>query len=297
MQLVILAAGMGSRFGGLKQLEPMDDHNNFLIDYSVFDAIRAGFDKVVFIIRKANEKIFKETIGSRIGSKVPVEYVFQENDSVPDARIPADRTKPLGTGHAILCCRDVVDDKFMIINADDFYGKGSYATAADFIRKECSDDVFGCVCYRAGNTLTKNGKVKRGMCTVKDGNVVKITESSLSAVNEKDILAQPLDGSQELTVPYSMPVSMNMFILTPAIFPVLAEGFDRFLAGMKDPAKDEYLLPDIISGTVADGKASLRCVDTDETWFGVTYPDDKPEVVDSIRSKISEGEYPPDLWN
>lgn len=296
MQLVILAAGMGSRFGGLKQLEPMDDHNNFLIDYSVFDAISAGFDKVVFIIRKANEKIFKETIGSRIGSKVRVEYVFQENDTVPDPRIPADRTKPLGTGHAILCCRDVVDDKFMIINADDFYGKGSYSTAADFIRRECSDKVFGCVCYHAGNTLTENGKVKRGVCNVVDGNVDSITESSLSAVNEKEILAQPLDGSKESTIPYHMPVSMNMFILTPAVFGILKDGFDSFLSSWKDPAKDEYLLPDIISGAVADGKAALRCVDTDECWFGVTYPDDKPAVVGALRSKIDKGEYPKDLW-
>ena len=296
MQLVILAAGMGSRFGGLKQLEPMDDHNNFLIDYSVFDAISAGFDKVVFIIRKANEKIFKETIGSRIGSKVRVEYVFQENDTVPDPRIPADRTKPLGTGHAILCCRDVVDDKFMIINADDFYGKGSYSTAADFIRNDCSDKVFGCVCYHAGNTLTENGKVKRGVCNVVDGNVDSITESSLSAVNEKEILAQPLDGSKESTIPYHMPVSMNMFILTPAVFGILKDGFDSFLSSWKDPAKDEYLLPDIISGAVADGKAALRCVDTDECWFGVTYPDDKPAVVGALRSKIDKGEYPKDLW-
>ncbi len=296
MQLVILAAGMGSRFGGLKQLEPMDDHNDFIIDYSVFDAIAAGFDKVVFIIRKANEKVFKDTIGSRIGSKVKVEYVFQENSAVPDPRIPEGRSKPLGTGHAILCCRDVVDDSFMIINADDFYGKGSYATAADFIRRECCDGVFGCVCYRAGNTITANGKVKRGVCTVEDGNVVRITESSISAINENEILAQPLDGSAEMTVPYSKPVSMNMFILTPAIFPVLEKGFDDFLSGLKDPMKDEYLLPDIISGTVASGRAVLRCVETDETWFGVTYPDDKPSVVGSIRAKVKAGEYPEDLW-
>ena len=296
MQLVILAAGMGSRFGGLKQLEPMDEHNNFIIDYSVFDAIAAGFDKVVFIIRKANERIFRDTIGKRIESKIKVEYVFQENDSVPDDRIPAGRTKPLGTGHAILCCRDVVDDSFMIINADDFYGKGSYATAARFIKDGCSDKVFGCVCYNAGNTLTDNGKVKRGVCEVRDGNVVRIIESSLSAKDEKDILAQPLDGSAEFVTPYSTPVSMNMFILTPAIFSVLEDGFREFLSGWKDPAKDEYLLPDIISKTVADGRAVLRCVTTDEKWIGVTYPEDKPSVVGSIRAKRDAKEYPEDLW-
>ena len=153
---------MGSRFGGLKQLTPVDENKNCIIDYSVFDAISTGFDRVVFIIRKANEQIFKDTIGKRIESRIAVEYVFQENDSIPDGRIPKDREKPLGTGHAILCCKDIVKDDFVIINADDFYGKGAYKVAADFIRKECSDKVYGCVCYKAGNTLTENGAVKRG---------------------------------------------------------------------------------------------------------------------------------------
>ena len=296
MELVILAAGMGSRFGGLKQLEPMDEHNNFIIDYSVFDAIAAGFDKVVFIIRKANEEIFKSTIGSRIGKKVKVEYVFQENSAVPDSRIPEGRTKPLGTGHAILCCKDTVKDSFMIINADDFYGKGAYATAADFIKKDCSDRVFGCVCYQAGNTITENGKVKRGVCTVENGDIARITESSIAASGKDTILAEPLDGSAPFTAPFSAPVSMNMFILTPAIFPILQKGFDDFLAGWKNPEKDEFLLPDIISGAVAEGKAALRCVETDEKWFGVTYPDDKPSVVSSIKTMVSAGKYPGNLW-
>lgn len=296
MELVILAAGMGSRFGGLKQLEPIDSHSNFIIDYSVFDAVAAGFDKIVIIIRKENEAIFKSTIGERIGSKVDVEYVYQEMDSIPDPRIPAERTKPLGTGHAILCCRGVVKDRFMIINADDFYGRGAYRTAHGFMECECSDSVFGCVCYSAGNTLTENGKVKRGVCTVDDGNITRITESSLSSA-EGDILAQPLDGSEEFLTPFHTPVSMNMFILTPAIFDVLEDGFGRFLDAWADPMKDEYLLPDIISETVSEGRAVLRRVDTDERWIGVTYPDDKGTVVSSIRAKIESGEYPEDLWH
>ena len=296
MQLVILAAGMGSRFGGLKQLTPVDKNDNYIIDYSVFDAISAGFEKVVFIIRKANEQVFKDTIGKRIESKIKVEYVFQENDSIPDDRIPTDREKPLGTGHAILCCKDVVDDSFMIINADDFYGKGSYKVAADFIKNECSDRVFGCVCYQAGNTLTENGKVKRGVCTVKDGNVTEITESSLEAINEKEISVSPLDGSQEFSTPFDTPVSMNMFIFTPAIFSILKDGFDVFLASMKDPKKDEYLLPTITSEAVSNGKAELRCVRTDEKWMGVTYREDLPGVVDSIKKKIESKEYPDNLW-
>lgn len=297
MQLVILAAGMGSRFGGLKQLEPMDSHGNFIIDYSVFDAIRAGFDKVVFIIRKENEKIFRDTIGSRIGSRIAVEYVFQENDSVPDPRVPMERTKPLGTGHAILCCRDVVKDNFMIINADDFYGAGSYRTAAGFIDSECSDTVFGCVCYHAGNTLTENGKVKRGVCKVEDGNVVNIRESSIAASGDRTILAQPLDGGQEFETSFDTPVSMNMFILSPAIFDTLEKGFGEFLSSMKDPMKDEYLLPDIISQAVSESRAVLKCVDTDEKWIGVTYQEDKPVVVASIKAKIDSCEYPENIWD
>ena len=296
MELVILAAGMGSRFGGLKQLTPVDDNDNYIIDYSVFDAIAAGFDRVVFIIRKANEKLFRDTIGRRIESKIAVEYVFQENDSIPDGRIPMDREKPLGTGHAILCCKDTVKDCFAIINADDFYGKGAYRVASDFIRDECSEDVYGCVCYRAGNTLTENGTVKRGVCRVEDGKVVKITESSLKAVDSKNICAKPLDGSEESMIPFDTPVSMNMFVLSPSVFDVLERGFDSFLGNLKDPMKDEYLLPDIISNHVSSGKADLRCVDTDERWIGVTYREDLPAVKDSIKGMIQSGRYPCNIW-
>ena len=213
-----------------------------------------------------------------------------------DERIPNDREKPLGTGHAILCCKDVVDDSFMIINADDFYGKGSYKVAANFIKNDCSDKVFGCVCYRAGNTLTENGKVKRGVCSVKDGNVCEIIESSLKAINDREISASPLDGNNEFTTPFDTPVSMNMFIFTPAVFSILKEGFNDFLMSMEDPDKDEYLLPTIISEAVSEGKAELRCVKTDEKWMGVTYREDLPGVVDSIKKKIESGEYPENLW-
>ena len=261
----------------------------YIVDYSVFDAISEGFDKVVFIIRKAHEQTFKDTIGKRIESKIKVEYVFQENDSISNRHIPNDREKPLGTGHAILCCNDVVDDNFMIINAYDFYGKGSYKVAADFIKNECSDKVFGCVCYQAGNTLTENGKVKRGVCCIKDGSIVEIIESSLKAINKETISVSPLDGSKEFTTPFNTPVSMNMFIFTPAVFSILKDGFDAFLTSMKDPNKDEYLLPTTISEAVSEGKAELRCVKTDEKWVGVTYREDLPGVVDSIKKDRKQG--------
>ena len=297
MQLVILAAGLGSRFKGNKQTTPIDENGNFIIDYSVFDAISARFDSVVFIIRKENDGIFKDTIGNRIGSRVNVEYVFQEPDSIPDDRIPRDRTKPLGTAHAILCCRDVVKEPFMIINADDFYGTGSYIKANEFIENECNDSTYGCICYEASKTMTESGSVKRGICTIENGNVVCITESNIERNTSGKVEAKPLSGADGFETPDNTPVSMNMFIVPPSIFPILEKGFDTFLDTWKDPMKDEYLLPDVISDTVKKGTSVLKCIHSDETWFGVTYPDDKEKVVMSIASKVSEGKYPKNLWN
>ena len=297
MQLVILAAGLGSRFKGNKQTTPIDEYGNFIIDYSVFDAISAGFDSVVFIIRKENEGIFKDTIGNRIGSRVKVEYVFQEPDSIPDDRIPKDRTKPLGTAHAILCCKDVVKEPFMIINADDFYGTGSYIKAKEFIENECNDSTYGCICYEASKTMTESGSVKRGICTIENGNVVCITESNIERNTSGKVEAKPLSGADGFETPDNTPVSMNMFIVPPSIFPMLEKGFDTFLDTWKDPMKDEYLLPDVISDTVRKGTSVLKCIRSDETWFGVTYPDDKEKVITSIASKVSDGKYPQGLWN
>ena len=297
MQLVILAAGLGSRFKGNKQTTPIDEYGNFIIDYSVFDAISAGFDSVVFIIRKENEGIFKDTIGNRIGSRVKVEYVFQEPDSIPDDRIPKDRTKPLGTAHAILCCKDVVNEPFMIINADDFYGTSSYIKANEFIENECNDSTYGCICYEASKTMTESGSVKRGICTIENGNVVCITESNIERNASGKVEAKPLSGADGFETPDNTPVSMNMFIVPPSIVPILEKEFDTFLDTWKDSMKDEYLLPDVISDTVRKGTSVLKCIRSDETWFGVTYPDDKEKVIMSIASKVSDGKYPKGLWN
>ena len=296
MQLVILAAGLGSRFKGNKQITSIDDDGNFIIDYSIFDAIKAGFDSVAFIIRKENEEIFKSTVGNRIGSRVKVEYVFQEPDSIPDGRIPAERTKPLGTAHAILCCKDTVKEPFMIINADDFYGFDSYRKARNFISEQCNDSTYGCICYEASKTMTKSGSVKRGICTVKDGNVVCITESNIERNPDGRINAKPLNGSAGFETPEDTPVSMNMFIVPPSIFPILEKGFDEFLSNMKDPMKDEYLLPDVISDTVKRGYAKLVCIQSKEDWFGITYPEDRDKVVSSIKGKVENGSYPKELW-
>lgn len=287
MDLIILAAGMGSRFGGLKQIQPVDDDGHFIIDYSVYDAIKAGFRRVVFVIRESNYKDFRDTIGKRFEGKVDVEYVFQENDSIPADSIPKDRKKPLGTAHAILCCKDVVKDPFMIVNADDFYGFGSYELASGF---DCTDSTFGCVTYKAGNTLTENGKVKRGMCIVKDGNVTGLIESSIYG-KDGMIMAAPLDGSDEFTTGSDAPVSMNMFILPPSVFSTFSKEFDVFVKNMKDPEKDEFLLPDVINKIIGSGNAVLRNIVSDEHWYGITYREDLDGLKSALKDMNSKGKY------
>ena len=287
MDLIILAAGMGSRFGGLKQIQPVDDDGHFIIDYSVYDAVKAGFRRVVFVIRKGNYKDFRDTIGKRFEGKIDVEYVFQENDSIPADSIPKDRAKPLGTAHAILCCKDVVKDPFMIVNADDFYGFGSYELAIGF---DCTDSMFGCVTYKAGNTLTENGKVKRGMCIVKDGNVTGLIESSIYG-KDGMIMATPLDGSDEFTTGSDAPVSMNMFILPPSVFSTFSKEFDVFVKNMNDPEKDEFLLPDVINKIIGSGDAILRNIVSDEHWYGITYREDLDGLKSALKDMNSKGKY------
>ena len=287
MDLIILAAGMGSRFGGLKQIQPVDDDGHFIIDYSVYDAVKAGFRRVVFVIRKGNYKDFRDTIGKRFEGKIDVEYVFQENDSIPADSIPKDRAKPLGTAHAILCCKDVVKDPFMIVNADDFYGFGSYELAIGF---DCTDSMFGCVTYKAGNTLTENGKVKRGMCIVKDGNVTGLIESSIYG-KDGMIMATPLDGSDEFTTGSDAPVSMNMFILPPSVFSTFSKEFDVFVKNMNDPEKDEFLLPDVINKIIGSGDAILRNIVSDEHWYGITYREDLDGLKTALKDMNSKGKY------
>lgn len=297
MQLVILAAGLGSRFKGNKQTTPIDGHGHFIIDYSIFDAITAGFDSVVFIIRKEYESVFRETIGNRISSNVKVTYVFQEPDTIPDPRIPLDRNKPLGTAHALLCCRDHIYEPFMIINADDYYGRDSYVISARFIRDECDDTRFGCVCYEASKTMPQHGSVKRGICTIEDENIVGILESSIERIRTGEIEARPLTGGDAFRIPDGTPVSMNMFILPKSIFGILEDEFDHFLSTMTDPLKDEFLLPDVISKAVGRGPVALKLIRSSEKWFGVTYPEDKQKVMESIAQKVGNGTYPENLWN
>lgn len=291
MDLVIMAAGMGSRFGGLKQIEPIDKNNNFIIDYSIFDAIRAGFDRVIFIIKEENFEVFKETVGNRIKDKIKIEYVFQNGIK------EYSRSKPWGTGHAILACKDVVKDNFATINADDFYGKDAFFDVAKKLKNlNKSETNYLLVGYKAKNTLSENGSTKRGVANVKNGLLECLTESILETKNG-DIYATPLGSTETKIIDKDSLVSMNMFGFTPSIFKFLEEGFKTFLKeNQNNMEKCEYLLPEIVAKLIKENKINVNVINTNAVWHGVTYKEDKPEVVKSIQQLINKGEYPKNLW-
>lgn len=291
MTLVIMAAGMGSRFGGLKQIEPVGPNGEFIIDYSIYDAKRCGFDKIVFIIKEENYEIFKETIGKRVEGKITVEYVFQNNLNVP-IEIPTERVKPLGTAHAILCCKDLVKENFAVINADDFYGYNAYKVLAENLRK--TKEEFLMVSYLLGQTLTKSGKVKRGVCH-KDGEyLTDITESEVIEENNK-LVGTELETGKEINVDKNTLVSMNMFGFTPKIFELLENNFKEFLL-THDIMKSEYLIPSELSKYIKEGLIKLRVLETDAKWFGITYKEDKEEFTEEINKLVKKGIYPTKLW-
>ena len=304
--LVILAAGMGSRFGGLKQIEPMGPNGEFIIDYSIYDAIIAGFNKVVFLIKEENFEIFKKTIGKRVENHIKVEYVFQKNDNLPKKyENLKDREKPLGTAHAILCCKDIVKEPFMIINADDFYGSDAFAKGAEFLKNmhDETPHVYGMIGYIAKNTLTENGAVKRGICQVENGLLTKLTESSVEKINEK-IYATPLDNKLEnFEVKENDMVSMNMLLFDGSIFKYLEENFELFLNENNDKLNTfEYLIPDVLFKAIEEKYAICKVIPTVSTWYGVTYKEDKEAVKNSIKKLVKtmnnkEGKYPNNLWN
>lgn len=296
MTLVIMAAGMGSRFGGLKQIEPIDNNGNFIIDYSIYDAIKCGFDKVVFIIKKENYDIFRKTIGSRIESQIKVEYVFQELDNLPDNyTVPACRVKPWGTAHAILCCKDIVKENFVIINSDDFYGYDAFKTISSYLNNK-KDNNYAMVGYLANNTLTDNGSVKRGVCQITDNYLEKIIECSVERKDDA-IVASPLDGSPSFTIQEETPVSMNMFAFTPEIFSYLEKRFTKFLEDNKDNIeKCEYLIPDVVYEQIKNKMVQVEVLNTSARWYGITYKEDKESLVKAINNLVSSGQYPNNLW-
>ncbi len=294
MTLVIMAAGMGSRFGGLKQIEPMDEYGNFIIDYSIYDAIKAGYNKVVFIIKKENYDIFRETIGKRIENKIKVEYVFQELTNLPKGySVPEERVKPYGTAHAILCAKDKVNESFTIINSDDFYGLDAYIKASSFIKENKNN--YAIIGYKVKNTITENGNVKRGVCKIENGFVTQLIESEIEYKNGKYI-AYPLDGSTSFEINEDTIVSMNMFTFTPKIFAYLEKEFPIFLDKNNNNLKSEFLIPDLVFKQIKMENIKVEVIETDARWLGVTYKEDKENVVASLRKLVDNGEYKKGLW-
>ena len=296
--LVIMAAGIGSRFGGgIKQLEPVGPNGEIIMDYSIYDAVEAGFDKVVFVIRKDLEKDFKEVIGNRIAEKVQVEYAFQELDDIPEQYKEhfKDRKKPWGTGQAILCCKDVVHEPFLVINADDFYGKEAYTEAyKELTSQEMGTDdrmQISMVGFVLKNTLSENGAVTRGVCKVDENHMLKeIVETQGIVKTEDGAAVETEEGSRVIDV--NSPVSMNMWGLKPEFFGILETGFSEFLEKIgEEDMKSEYLLPTIIGNLLKDGIVCVKVLESKDQWFGVTYKEDKDGVVESIRKLIEEGKY------
>jgi len=298
--LVVLAAGMGSRYGGLKQMDPMGPNGETVLDYSVFDAIRAGFGRVVFIIREDFADAFKNGVGARFAGRIEVDYAFQRLDDLPAGfDVPEGRAKPWGTAHAVRAARDVVTGPFAVINADDFYGRDAYQRAADFLAAPATPNGvshYAMVGYPLVNTLSDHGDVNRGICSLDDAGLLTYVEEFVAIEREADgvIRGNALDGSRRV-IDAATPVSMNFWAFTPCLFGLLETEFTAFLKDHGEKEKSEFYIPTLVDSLIRNGSADCRVLETNSQWFGVTYPDDKPHVVASIRSLIDAGEYPAHL--
>lgn len=280
--LVVMAAGMGSRFGGLKQAEPVGPKGEAILDFSVYDAKQAGFNKVVFVIKHSIEEIFKQTVGSRIAKMIDVEYVFQETDALPAGyTCPPGREKPWGTGQAVLCCREAVRTPFAVINADDYYGRSAFA---QIYRQLCAGGEDYCmVGYRLGNTVTENGTVSRGVCRVEDG--------CLSDIVEVGGIGPDCRTSDRKVLDPGTVVSMNMWGFTPDFFRYLEEDFTAFLDAKGSELKAEFYLPGVVDRLIREKLRRVRVLIAEDKWYGVTYKEDKPQVVSAIRALVENGHY------
>lgn len=294
MTLVIMAAGIGSRYGGLKQIESVGPSGEFIIDYSVYDAIKVGFKKVIFIIKEENYEIFKSTIGKRIENHIEVEYVFQNNDNVP-VSIPKERTKPLGTAQAILCCKDIIKENFAIVNADDFYGRDAFFKVKEFISNVKNDNDFALIGYNVLDTITDNGSVKRGVCNIKDDYLVSLDESIISKDNHK-LSCKTLADNKDIKINNDTIVSMNMFGFTPKVLELFNENFKEFLDN-NDLMTSEYLVPVEINNYLKKKLINVKVIKTTSKWYGITYKEDLNILKDEINKLVNNGVYPKDLWN
>ncbi|MCR5279899.1 MAG: nucleotidyltransferase [Lachnospiraceae bacterium] len=306
--LVIMAAGMGSRYGGLKQIDPVDPEGHIIIDFSIYDALQAGFKKIVFIIKKEIEKDFKEAVGNRISAITDVEYVFQEVDKVPAKTssgkafsVPEGRTKPWGTGHAILCCKDAVDGPFAVINSDDYYGPDGFKQIYKELTENAKDDSFNycMVGYVLSNTLTENGSVSRGVCNVDANGYLKTIEEKTKIIKKGEGAAFSDDnGETWQDIDAKSTVSMNLWGFGKTFFTELEKGFDRFLEENvpANPLKSEFYLLGPVQDLINEGRGSVHVLKSLDQWFGVTYKEDKEKVTNAIQELKRKGVYPEHLW-
>ncbi|WP_320113149.1 sugar phosphate nucleotidyltransferase [Draconibacterium orientale] len=295
--LLILAAGMGSRFGGLKQVEPVGPNGEAIIDYTIFDAIRAGFGKVVFVIRESFADAFKEKFEAKLSGKIDVEYVYQELENLPEGfTLPEGREKPWGTAHAILVAKNVINEPFCAINADDFYGDGAYQIMADFLNNAVQEQTFSMIGYQLKNTLSEHGSVSRGMCTVNENdNLVKIVETH-NIFKKEDAAVAIADNGTETPLTGNERVSMNFWGFHPSVFKTLETKFVQFLETEIDKPKSEMYIPSVVFEMIEDNEVEVKVLEANSPWFGVTYKEDKPIVVNKIKALIKEGVYPEKLW-
>ena len=300
--LVVMAAGMGSRYGGLKQIDPIDQYGNIIMDFSIHDAVEAGFEKVIFIIKKAIEKDFKETVGQRMERHVQVEYVYQELDKIPAGfEVPTDRVKPWGTGHALLCCKDLIDGPFAVINADDYYGKSAFKAIYNQLSKQEDDDKYqyAMVGYKLYNTLTENGHVARGVCSVDASSKLTDIVERTRIEKKGDGAAFTEDDGQTWTeLPEETLVSMNLWGFTASYLEELDKRFAKFLEENLpiNPLKCEYFIPFVVDELLKEGKAEVTVLKSIDKWYGVTYKEDKEMVVKAIQGLKDEGKYSEKLW-
>lgn len=297
--LFVLAAGMGSRYGGLKQLDPLGPQGQTIMDYSIFDAIRAGFGKVVFVIRKDFKEDFRRSILSKYEGHIPVEVVFQSTDKLPEGyTCPEERTKPWGTNHAVMMGADVINEPFAVINADDFYGRDAFAViAADLMRERTRKGDYSMVGFRVGNTMSENGSVSRGVCSVNaDGNLTKVVERTGIAYDEDHRICFLDENNETEYLDPSTPVSMNLWGFTPDYFSYSDREFRRFLDKCLTTPKAEFYIPTAIDTLINSGEATVKVLDTTSRWFGVTYAADRQGVVDKLAALHAAGEYPDTMF-
>ena len=300
--LVIMAAGMGSRYGGLKQIDPVDAEGHIIVDFSLYDAKRAGFEKAIFIIKEENEQAFREAIGDRVSEYMEVSYAYQKLDNLPDGySVPEGRVKPWGTAHAVLSCIDQVNGPFAVINADDYYGVEAFQLIYDYLTTHQDDDKFRytMVGYILGNTVTDNGHVSRGVCTTNDQlELVEVTERTKIEKRNGGIAFTEDDGETWTELPADTIVSMNMWGFTRSILDEIKAGFPAFLnKGIKEnPMKCEYFLPAVVSRLLEEDRATVSVLKSHDKWYGITYKEDKPQVMAAIRALKTQGLYPEKLW-